>query len=357
MLIDKYKSICGAYSFRNKLVFTDNPSDETAADFIKNYFDSHSKGTLFNLFFTDKESVFSKSIHTVSAFLLGMSFKGLCEANIKNQIRANAPLNTIRFEYPWLLSCLYHDVLSKHEREYGLNYCDSVLRFTETQDITHTIYEMKLPNRINISKYFPIYNAETILKYYEYRISNKSADHGILAGFFAFDRLTKNFIKNWEQNGQKNTFTTNIDGHTLVWDKNQIWIFALVSDAITVHNIWHTNDMTNVSEELIPAPHNKNEVKLSLNKTPLAYYLSLIDTIEPYKYFNGKCYASPEEVFNNISIDLRGEKILITKSQSSEYDFYMWYDNKMKNIGDWLKDTFADCINESEIIIHLPHDT
>ena len=60
---------------KNSMGFVNNPCVNTANRFIEDYFESHSKGILFNKCLAEPNSMYSKSIHTVSAFLLGMKFK------------------------------------------------------------------------------------------------------------------------------------------------------------------------------------------------------------------------------------------------------------------------------------------
>ena len=354
MLMDIFIEVSNNMLIRNSMSFVNNPCEATANEFIKNYFDSHSKDLLFNISFTEKDTMFSKSIHTMSMFLLGVKFKKLVDQRIENSIFENAPIDDIRFDYPWLLSCLYHDVFSDYEEKHKSGYPHTLPEFISKVKINHTTYNTNLPTEIIISEYTPIYKKETVENYYKYRINKDKIEHGIISGYYAFDRLTKNFIDNWKQKGMQDPFQTNLDGHTLNWNKNQIWIFALVADAIIVHNIWHTKEMNMVSKELVPDLSNKNEVKLSIAKTPLAYFLSLIDTVEPYKFFHKMNSAEPHDVFDELSIDLYSNKILIKKSDSFKYDFNIWYKKKMRDMGDWLEGTYATIADESTIEINLP---
>lgn len=359
MLLDDYRDIFEGLCLKAIMSFVDTPSIETASEFIWNYFESHSKDCLFNIAFTEKDSMFSKSIHTVSAFLLGLRFQKICKAQVESQIKKNAPIDLQRFEYPWLLACLYHDVFSDYENNHKGKYPKTLPEFTREQKINHTVYKFAIPNEIALKSFKPLYNVTSVEKYYSHMIESSDkkkihVDHGIISGYFAFDRLTENFIKNWKQKHQLDEFTTEKDNHTLVWNKNQIWIFALVADAIIAHNIWHTDEMKSVSMELWPNPNNKEEVKLSISKTPLAYFLSLIDTIEPYKFFEKK--STPQEVFTGLSIEMHLNQIVITKDNSCEFDFKTWYDTKMKNMSYWLQDTRSKLETESKIVVFLPQN-
>ena len=353
MLMDAFKKITDTTMIKNRLSFVNNPCDDTASEFLLNYFESHSKSLLFNMNFTDQDTMFSKSLHTVSMFLLGITLKQLIAKTIEKSISINAPLELSRFDYPWLLSCLYHDVFADYEKNHTSEYPYTLPEFIEKGKIEHTIYDINLPNEINISKFYPIYKEETVENYYEDRIKSGRIDHGIISGYYAFDRLTKNYINNWEQNGKEKQFCTQKDNHTLIWDNNQIWVFALVADAIVVHNIWHTEKMKSVSMELYPNAENKAEVKLGITKTPLAYFLSLMDTIEPYKFFSNNT-SNPHDILDNLSIDLHNNEITIKKSESFKYDFENWFEEKMKNMSDWLEGTCAKKTDGSTITITLP---
>ena len=362
MLNEIYKDVCTSIIMKNSMGFVNNPCVNTANRFIEDYFESHSKGILFNKCLAEPNSMYSKSIHTVSAFLLGMKFKKICKTQIEKQIKENAQIESQLFEYPWLLACLYHDVFSDYENNHDEKFPKSLHDFISGESINHTIYSFDLPDEITLKDFKPIYKKESVEEYYVHMIKSSDkeeihVDHGIISGYYAFDRLTENFIENWKQKHQLDEFTTEKDNHTLVWNKNQIWIFAFVADAIIAHHIWHTDDMKTVSKELWPNPNNKEEVKLSISKTPLAYFLSLIDTIEPYKFFERKQKATPQEVFTGLSIEMHLNQIVITKDNSFEFDFKTWYDAKMKNMSDWLLNTSALLETESKIIIFLPENT
>ena len=64
--------------------------------------------------------------------------------------------------------------------------------------------------------------------------------------------------------------------------------------------------------------------------------------------------AEPHDVFDELSIDLYSNKILIKKSDSFKYDFNIWYKKKMRDMGDWLEGTYATIADESTIEINLP---
>ena len=74
--------------------------------------------------------------------------------------------------------------------------------------------------------------------------------------------------------------------------------------------------------------------------------MSLIDTIEPVKYF---WTVLPITIFENISIELQDTNIIITQSESSVFDFKKWFEDKMQNMGDWLKDTKAEYVDGNTI--------
>ena len=302
---------------------------------------------MFEFDLSDPEELYSKASHTLSAFLLGMCFKKLVKKETMRILGEKAH----RFEYPWFLCCLYHDTYSVFEKKHKTTPC-SLEEMIKEMDIEYEIY--KTDNAVFSGlKEWPItYKRDTVERYYDERLKRGSVDHGILSGFYGFDRLVKNYIEARKKDGDfRDWFTTPPDAHDsdsykLIWNREQISVFALAADAIIAHNIWH---LPNIDiPEVRRDDYNPEEKKLSIKETPLAYFLSLIDTIEPIKYFTSDAFRdkygikyTDGDILSGFNMSLFNNEIVIIGNIDFQ-QFKDWYDDKIKDIGNWLEGTEED---------------
>lgn len=252
-------------------------------------------------------------------------------------MKSKTDLELITFEYPWMLCCLYHDVFSQYEKE-GYEYVD-LDGFCRKFDIQHTIYDMKLPEEISISSFEPTYRKTTIEQYFLYRMKNKRVDHGIAAGYILFDRLVKNYLEHRDEH-KADVFTTNKDGHTLLWHKDQIWVFALAADAVIAHNIWHL-DSEALPDEIRQG--GEGERKLTVDGNPLAFVCAVVDSLEPVKRFDGQLAA--EKVLENVFIKVgKNPEIQLAWSNTikQQSKFFEWMEN-ISGMTNWLQIDVSSC--------------
>lgn len=341
-LLTKYKDVAPTCKVCLSNYLT-NPTAQNSKEFIESYFDSRSKGCVFNIAFTDKNTLFTKSSHTLSMFFLGLSLQKIVATKIYNMISNNTNLELKDFEYPWMLCCLYHDAFAQFENKQ--DKYNNLNEFCEKAEISYSIYDMNFPDNISVSQVEPTYRKQTIDRYFSYRLNKGKIDHGITAGYLLFDQLTKNYLKNREQQGKKDDFqTSENDGHTLLWRKDQIWVFALAADAVVAHNIWHINT-ENLTDEIRLG--NLHEKKLNRNKNPLAFICALIDTIEPVKRFDGQ--LSAHEVLENININYQEKsnqiEIVWTDLVKSKNLFWDWMKN-IYSMSDWMDVKILPCSRE-----------
>lgn len=326
------------------------PCNATAESYIKHYYTYRCKENVFDFDLSERSALYSKSSHTLSAFLMGMCFRSLVEDKVKERINERrSRANRYNFEYPWFLCCLYHDTYSQFEREYGIYELNSFESMRRTLGIEHEIH---VPEKDVYKNWdWPLtYKRRTVEEYYRQRYNKGVVDHGIVSGVYCFDRLVKNYLD--KRKGQnRDRFWTNGTYCSLRWDRKQIRVFAIAADAIIAHNIWH-GEKWGIPEL---CPGDERERKLSITETPLAYYLSLIDTIEPVKWFTNNGHFSDLEILRNISIQLTDNIIRIIQTKDF-FDFSLWFEKKMKDIPDWMEDTKAEVVSNKEIIIYLPHN-
>lgn len=333
-LINKFGDLC---TFESAREFLMNPTDDNAKGYIKEYLNGRSKGCIFNIEFTEKESVFSKSTHMTVAFLLGI----VCEDIIKERVQrkiddaTNLEMYMISsFEYPWMLCCLYHDMLSKFENEHRIY--ESLEEFCKCCKINYTIYDFESLKKelmpCEMGNLVPTYSEDTVRRYFNYRQSKGKTDHGIAAGYYVFDRLVKNYFEHRKQNGNENRFFTNVGFHTLCWHEDQMWIFAYCANAIITHNIWHVDEKEELPDEITLG--NCNEKKINPIDDPLSFFCALIDTIEPVKYFEKMDYV---EILNNLFVEIGHNTITISQTELKMLDLKKWFSRKMKSMPEWLE--------------------
>ena len=340
--------------------FLSDPSSASARNMMTENLKFRSKSVLLDHLNLEPQSIFHRSVHSVSVFMLGLAFRALVIRTIE-RIASRRLTDPDPFAFLWMLTSLYHDVYSDGEHTLSEGNYPSLDSFKYSIYQSNAISK-KLCSRVHFHR--PTYHQETVHSYYAYRCASKSPDHGILSGFKCFDELMKSYltvqekvyaanvgdqIDVHEQQGRLDyksddckTFQITICEHTLEWNQNLIWAYAYVADAIIAHNIWHLEYSWFPEEIRKKAPGEK---KLSPRKDPLAYYLCLIDTIEPIKYFNN-CH--PKAVIENISMELENNKIIISQSEQRLFDLQSWYYSKFYNsvkdedqLSLWLENTFS----------------
>lgn len=287
---------------------------------LKSTFDDRGKNEAFEFDYFDSESkILNKAIHTFLTFLLGFSLKDIVYNVLDSYIcEKNPTWHDWDFEYTWFLTSLYHDCLSGHENrisEIDVNYSlDNFLKHTESA-YKCSIYDKSFYTKYDLPVFEPTHSKQLIDNYFKYHIKEmKVIDHGILGGYLQFDKLVKNFKEQYDNaicsaSVKNEVFYTQDDEHLLVWRIQHLWHFVFVADAIIAHNIWYIDSNDGKQVEI----YNKygldflivnNEEfgkskRISLEKSPLLFFLAIIDTIEPIKYFYT---LNPKFVLDNVSI-------------------------------------------------------
>lgn len=308
--------------------FLKNPNQHNASEYILTYFKSRGKEKLFNeaIMAADNGNMVSRSVHMVSAFLLGFWLQEKLQDLFPNSMGNG----NWKFEYLWFLCCLYHDTYSNIEvkTQSSVSTNSYIVQAETGNGKSCTIYSK---NILGVCLPEPTYQEKDIIQYFKYRKheSNKY-DHGIVGGYKAFQKLVDNYMDVREKNEGQDSFITPLNGafcgHTLVWDKQQIEAFAYAADAIIAHNIWHVSEAQTVKKykkyglsSFIVG--NSSEEKLSIVKSPLAYLLSLVDTIEPIKWFvKNESGIRETDVFNNITICITHHSIILGKINNHSFD-------------------------------------
>ena len=367
-LINKYKEMCD-YGYYETGRNPKNPFEENfnkasvSLEFIKKYFEISKKDKVLELMFKEDFNNRGKHQHTVALFFLGNLLKRSIDCQLKrflgqnvknilgkqritseNNLELNA--NTCNdgwydFLYTWFLTCLYHDTASAIEEKAYQNQCMEF--FLGANNVSHNLFQHKpiLP----YAKLFT-YSEKLVRNYFNYRIDfGKSVDHGILGGFIMYDRLKKNYDIAWREflNNEDNSINNCYEFFVYKernWRIEHLDHFAIIADSIIAHNIWFSDDEKLYKHYGLNPLIKSNKNRIKLECRPLLFFLGMLDTIEPVKFFTeeSKDKIKPVEVLENISIDLEGNNIInieINNDFACECMREKWFE-KIKSMKDWL---------------------
>ncbi|MBR3382816.1 MAG: hypothetical protein IKG85_07265 [Clostridia bacterium] len=206
----------------------------------------------------------SRAIHTVSAFLLGLSIRDNLQIDTRSWRRLpgeHSPKGS--FVLFWSLICLFHDIGYKYEN-------DSANK-TEYKSIDDWI----LSHNLNYNLLYESKNEELIRNYYQYRITGKDPclDHGIIGALLLYDAL------------MDLAESSQIYSHIRYYKD----FFVKVCDTIALHNMWRATPATNnvyIMHNLWPLiPGNDQHHIIFYKDDSLLFLLALVDTIDPIKKF------------------------------------------------------------------------
>lgn len=306
-----------------------------------------------------------KHQHTVALYFLGLHLQELAARKLKEDLKERLPRSGFDdwydFRYTWFLTCLYHDTAScieqsnkgyfLPERKKTLDY------YLGKYNIQHTPYN-HVPLRRGVV--LVRFSEQLIKNYFYYRMDNGCLDHGIIGGYYLFDRLYKSFCKytsdvDWEKVKEK-------EQNNLSYRLEYLDHYAYIADAIICHNLWcayksediekyreYGLDPLILSEESQIVDFNgARNKKLNINDYPLQFMLCLLDSIEPVKRFTGNDNnVRACDILNEISIE-KVENNGIRVEWSSDLNTI-----SSSNLKDWLKnikelDKWMDVTVQSE---------
>jgi hypothetical protein len=350
-LLTTYNSILEVESKWKYYERMQNPVDlfsnqQSAKEFIKNYFGTGGKGAIFetplNL---DKIRVF----HTVSTFFLGIHLGEL--------ILENATPEELKpdFMYLWYLTSLYHDfgyAVETNNNDYPLNDYNTLKKLKSRLSIKNDV--------LGLHHQQMIFNNETVEAYHKYCVDKRGfINHGLVGGLLLYDRLKKNLEERKRDYSPANW--QNITGEfvfdDLIWGDHQLDYFAKVALNIINHNIWFCiNNYKGCNKaykdfslrHLIMDP--KGSLKYQRKDNPLFYLLALTDTIEPTKFFtNLKPTCVLEKV--EISVNKSSKQIkIIVLEDCLEFD--AWF-NKIEDLQTWMNLKIKRNNDHRQLIIQL----
>jgi hypothetical protein len=286
-----------------------------------------------------------RNLHIVTNYFLGIliyenssRIKTCIDNEVKrlNSLGKNSFDNS--FKYFWFLICFYHDV--GYYFENNTTSIKSLKTLQRDVNISH-----KLPGLLGVPKLF----RSVKNKYLKYRFQECNRyDHGIVGGMLFYDRLIKIYEYYHDIYGQgQDDFNHN----NLHWSASMYKYFQLIASVILVHNIWFLNENVDSPERLNTYRYYKldqliisdSSRKITLNRHPLLFLLSLVDSIEPTKRFGINFLKEIRIIFPQ-----KGS-IIIAKNCRPDPNVDKWFQD-INSIQNWLKiDT--NIINNSHIEI------
>ena len=290
------------------------------SEFIKRYFTRGGKSEILNdPIFNVQPALLSHAEHTNSIFFLGAYIYYNTEFRKKLLPDENNPVGYPTFPFLWFLTCLFHDLGYEFEKKPNDTFekiydIDSLKRaMALTNDFRDKNLQGTSEVLINsVGKYF------LLRRYNDFKI-----DHGILGGFYLFDRLVKNrIVKN----------NSNDDG--LYWGEELEDQYSIAAATIACHNIWVNQSGYKKAYKDFNLELLAKFDAIKLTEFPFLYLLGIVDTLDPIKAYKGEQLSSLD-IFKNLTISSSNTSITIGNGRTSPLKFHKLL-NKANAFNGWL---------------------
>lgn len=235
------------------------------------------------------------------------------------------------FSYFWFLICFFHDYGYSFETE---DKNDALVRLFEHLEGN---INFCLPKGFLMKTWVPKVISESIKKYafYKYKCHNQ-LDHGIVGGLLFWEQTSKDYF-------QKRILHDNDDfkQNNRFWSREILnYIHLPVSWTIAAHNVWfidsnHDNfvDYQNYGLDRLIV----SKPKVFLNRHPLLYLLSIVDTIDPVKLIlKNKCNDYKIDNLDFVEYKFWSNRILFQFKSSQKIETEDFKKNFIK-IEQWLQ--------------------
>jgi len=304
-------------------------------NFVKRYFKRSGKSKILDFIniLPNRKLDYNRTKHTNSIFFLGVLLYK--QTNLQHEYFDD--INTAeykRFPFLWFLSCLFHD--------FGFTIEKDKKAIEGISNLNDLITLHKIDNYLLNEE--PIFMNKTLFgsieNYFNFRLKeHKKIDHGIFAGIYFYDRLTKiRIIKSQEFDD------------TLFWGEELNEQYAQAANAIATHNIWlaEPENIENYKAYNLDALTTNFE-PVSFDNFPLLYILGIVDTIDPIKAFNDYKFP-PDYILRNILFEFNGNEFRIKNHENSKLDFNEIL-KKVKNLDRWLAVDIITYDNEVKLTL------
>lgn len=351
-LYDSYNTLLLKSSMTFEDVFL---HDKDIRKFIKNKYHAREKSKAFEVA-TKEFDLFKRGRHEVSAYFLGCVLSNIVWYSLEEFIKSFTKVvdegYKFDFEYIWSLIAIYHDIVIDKEEKLRDDY--ETIQLSNTEDVVECIKKHYLSIDKDIYKdnstVIPLYHTyqdDLVVNYMKMRIeSDRKFDHGIVAGFLLYNALVNNYyVQKANAKYYDETYfetESRVNNRKLYWHKLDLWIYGFIADAIIAHNIWFCDlhkeeEKTKYKKFKLDylIVNNGMDNRLSVKNNPLAFYLGLIDTIEPIKSFSNKDNIDTVEICKRIDLCSNGKNISIKRT--GELNNFERYRSKIKEMERWLK--------------------
>ena len=311
---------------------------DRCASLIKEYFAAGCKERAFAFDFDKIYLQKGKHIHTVALYLLGCYLRRIVDVPLENFIKNNTQDYDYDFRHVWFLSSLYHDTASAIENIANLH--KPLNFYLGANNVKFNIYD-HIPE-VPSARLFT-YARGLVENYFDYRSDFFSCvDHGILGGFLLFDRLRKNYDDAWSDFQKYNRSDARSynefwwDG--LHWKRCHLDLFAIIADSVIGHNIWVDPDVRLYKHYGLDPLITPGNHKISCSESPLLFFLSLLDTIEPVKCLERDDHdrLHPSIALKSVDIQLNSTNEITIRILKDITNLKLWFDN-IKKMEDWLE--------------------
>lgn len=363
-LLDAYSKLNKSYyniDINAKDYFNGSHSKELSncKKFIEKHFETGKKKEALCIPWDDEYYKTGKHTHTVSLYLLGLLFENDFRDKLEHVLKKLIPMveDWYEYKYTWFLTCLYHDVASCIEHsaipEFPNDAQKQLSHYIGDLNIQYTSYtHSPLKPRVSLNRF----SESLVHNYFRYRAEFSILEHGIIGGYYLFNRLFKNFVTetsnhNWENNQV-------LVKHGLNWRLEHLDHFAYISDAIICHNLWTIKDSDNkgrlkyLAFGLSPLIVKGSEGKLKFNEYPLQFLLCLLDSVEPVKKFGELSANEVLQIISIQSLSIDSDKYIIQISWDisleEQKEFKDWEKN-INDIGNWMDVTITKTRRAIEI--------
>lgn len=222
------------------------------------------------------------------------------------------------FPFLWFLACLFHDL--------GYDYEETEEYKIKIWDIDSLKKELKIKNDFTCQTIqgIPESILNNISKYFIWkRFVMNSLDHGIVAGYYLYDKL----VKNRKYRNKKNK-------DELFWHPSLDKQYAEVAAVIASHNIWFANWESKESYETFQMNELIGHSQVNISESPLLFLLGLVDSIDPTKIF--KDNINKDEILRKLRIGFTDNSIKF-RTDSIELSEFNQLKKKCEDLKLWLK--------------------